>query len=775
MKHSATLLLSFFFLAGCVSHGNGAPPPPVSSAEKTPEDNDPVSRADRLERDGKLDAAIAELEKALRDDSSNARARYRHAYYLEVKGELRGAALEYRRTLDLDSREIPNTICWMRLGGVHERLGEHRAALDDYLESIKEERRIEERIRRDPNKTGSGSVPAYADVPRGSPLLFQNVARVCIFLGDAESALKALDQARARSPRDAITESLAVRAYQALKDEPAAVEAARRFLDAAGDDPVFADRARELRALVRGRAPALTPQEKAILVDYVRTALRPRMPGEVPEEGFFEQHASDKLLAHDDRAVFVTVIPRDPTAPRFRGRGKGRSLASGLAGAVAAIKDLKRFAPADCLRSAIRIDIARGELEPISLVPTEYAPLDEPVVLALAAKPPIEPGVHGVVLRVYDREVFCLPGDSVTEDLADVKAMLEFAARDAGLEARSWESASSRVFRFRTDSFVSASEGASPQDLVRGEPMPFPEATAETCSDAALLGALWLAQDLVIEEIPAPRALRERLPNGEVALVTTLTLARFHYQYKARTDKHDDESYDEVRHAAAALAMANAFARTGRLELRDAADLAARWLEERCHQENGRQVAVVNGRAPLGVQALLLALEDSLIASAPVGPDGALEARRALRDGLARTIAAAMREDGTFPEYVPVQGFFTPPDRDTRFYTGESILALVRHFKATGERRWLDLAIKGAERRIKDLKSSEEPPLDAWLSRAIAEMDDVESLSGDPAQEARRAVALKIARAVLDHQRGPAYKGSQPEDAAGGVGPPDEV
>jgi tetratricopeptide (TPR) repeat protein len=781
MTKRLLLLSTSIFLAACGAppRKEGSPPPPTALAAAREKSNDeeksPLARADALYGQGHLEEAIVEIEKLLHEEPDNARARYFYGCYLAEKGELRGAATELQRTLDMKSPQVPAPIAYTRLGEARERLGEHRAALEAYAKAIEAEREAEQRLLRDKNKSAAVAPTQYAGAPHGSAELYRNLARVCIYLGEIDSALAAIEQARERAPRDAFTENLAVRAYQVLGDQERLADAARRFIEIAGEEPIFQDRVRELREIVRENALPLPAQDKATLVDFVRTAIKPRLPGETPEERFFAEHRSPRLLARDDRAVFVTLIAPDPATPRLRGRGRGKSLAGAIAGAVKQIQDDSRWNPGTIRGCAVRIDIERGSLEPVELTPSQYAPLDgDPVVLSYAARPEVEAGVHGVALRVEDREVYSLPGDAVTEDLPDIKAVLEFACREAGLAKTAWEAAAARVFRFKTETFVSPTPGAAPVELVRGEPFPFPEAAPGAVQDAATLGALWLAQALVIEERPAARPIRERLPSGEVALVHTLTTARFHYEYRARTDKWDDGSYSEVRHAGAAMALVSAYVRTGRVELRDAAELAARWLQDHATWDQGRAAIVVDGRAKLGTQALALCLEDGLAATAqaaPLDPESETE-RAAYRDGLARTIVACMREDGSFPTYVPAKGAGVPRDNsDSQFFPGEAILSLVRHYKLTNDRRWLDAALKATDSRIKDWRSKpSDPPLDAWLARAITELDELDALSQDPAQADRRAFALDIAHAIVAHQWGP-----DRGDGAGGLSPPGEI
>ncbi len=760
----------------------GAAPPPTAQAQAAArahddEDKDPLIRANKLYTQGDLEGAIKEVREELERNPDNARARYFFAVFLLEKGELRGAATELQRTLALNTKDVPSVIAWTRLGEIRERLGEHRSALEAYLKAIESERLIEAKLSTDQQK-GAALGPREYGVPHGSPEPWRNVARIYLYLGELENALQAIDEARVRAPRDPFTESLAVRAYQRLNDDAKALECARRFLELAGDEPIFASRVRELRELVRGSAPMLGTTERKVLVDFVRNAIRPRLQSNASDEEFFSSNPNPRLLRADDRAVFVTLIPADGSA-RLRGRGRGKSLAAAIAGAVASIKDHPKYNPTVLRHSAVRIDIERGELEPVELSPAELVQVDEPVVLSLQAKPEVEPGVHGVATRVDDREVYCLPGDAVTEDLPDVKAMLEFASRQAGLSEHAWEHASSRVLRFRTESFCSPTAGAAPVELVRGEPTPWPEAHPETLYDAATLGADWLARDLVFEERPAsqpgtsPSARRwneERLPNGEVAVVQTLTFARFHYNYKARTDTLDSDRYNEVRHAGAAIALVDAYARTGRNELRDAAELAARWLEDRAQAEDNGRIAIVYERhAKLGTQALTLILEDALAqASTPEDP-----IRAAFRDGLARTLLAVMRDDGTFSTNVPAKGAIPPRDNDTQFAPSEAVLALVRHHKARGEKKWLDAASKAVDGRIGELRQRAKegtPLLDAWLARAIAELDEVEGIEQDPKHADRRAFGLEIAKAIVAHQAGP-----DRGDAAGGLAPPGQA
>jgi tetratricopeptide (TPR) repeat protein len=775
--------------SGCAAETNrvneptvSEPPPPtvknqLDTKSTQDEENNPLLRANKLYLQGNLDGALAEVEGALKADPNDGRARYFYANFLLDKGELRGAATQFEQTLGLNPKDVPIVICWTKLGQIRERLGEHPAALDAYLKAIEMERALEAQAAAKNKSTGGAAESAFAGVPHGSPDPYRNLARIYLYLGDLDKALEAIEQARARGPRDPFTESLAVRAYQRIGDQDRAIESARRFIEIAGEDPTFTDRVRELRELVRTSATPLSIAERKLLVDYVRSLTRPRLPGTPPDDEYFARNPNDRLLRADDRAVFVTIITQDGS-PRLRGKGRGKSLASATAGAVEAITNNPKFNPVNARNSAVRIDVQSGDLEPVELSPAEYAPLDEPVILSLQAKPPIEPGLHGVAIRVDDRELFCLPGDAVIEDLPDVKAMLQFASREAGLGERAWESASSRVFRFRTESFVSPAPGASPVELVRAEPFPFPEATPETLLESATLGAAWLAQDLVIEERPAQAAgngpaaarwLKETLPNGEVAAVQTLTFARFHYEYTARTGAFDDRSYNEVRHAGAALALADAYARTGRTELRDSAELAARWLEDHAQQEDkGRIVIVYERSAKLGTQALTLALEDALAQATPQEDP----VRTTLREGLAQTLLHAMRDDGTFVSNVPAKGTIQPRDADSQFFPGEALLALVRHYKATGEQRWLAAAFKGIDARMHEWRQKAQegtPLLDAWLCRAICELDDLDGVDRDAGRAERWQFVIDVAKTVLTFQAGP-----DRGDAAGGLTPPGE-
>jgi hypothetical protein len=363
--------------------------------------------------------------------------------------------------------------------------------------------------------------------------------------------------------------------------------------------------------------------------------------------------------------------------------------------------------------------------------------------MGLSADPPVELGLHGLAARVDGRETFCLPGDAVTEDLADVDAMLTFACGRAGLAGRAWEAAAGAIVRFRTDSFVSSEPGAAPVVLQRGEPVPFPDATPEALLEAAVSGAEYLARSV-------------RADDG-----------RFIYLYDARRDREIDQDYNDVRHAGATLAILETAARAKRLDLRDVAQVAARWLEQKVRRDGDRALVVVDNKAKLGTQALTLLVLDELARTAPPKEKDD-PARAELREALARGIASMVRDDGTFTTLAQVPGLATPAQEPNQFFPGEACLALARHAQLTGDARWRDLAVRAIDARIGEWRARARiegtPFLDPWLARAILELDPLA-----PSDE-RTSAAREIAKAITAHQR-PADAG----DAAFGLAETGEI
>ncbi len=455
MTHSIRALLpATLLLLACAS---SPPPRPTArlrgeAPEAAEDDRSPLKRAEALFASGDLAGTRAALEAHLEDEDEDAQALYLLARTLAAQGELRGART---RTAAVLALQPENALAWDLYAGLSEALGEHREALEAYAE-----------VRR-----RSDSV---------SPLV--GIARCSLYLGDPGGALTALEPVRARANHDPWVDYLAYQAYKRLERWGEAERAARVYLGEVAEAPQHAERSVEVRRWLASRHSPLDPDAERAMVDYVRSACRLRLPSEAPAEEAVLAAGPERLFAFDDRPVFVTLfVPASPK--RFFGHGRGRNLAAALKGAVEALQDSEGYTPLAARDAAVRIDIGH-DLERVELRWVEER---------LIANPEVVRGVHGLAVRADGREAYCLPGDALTEELADVRAMLGLATTRAGLGDAAWEASTQAVWRFETESLLSPAPGASPIRLRDSEPLPLPAPLPAELAAAGLRGGRWLS------------------------------------------------------------------------------------------------------------------------------------------------------------------------------------------------------------------------------------------------------------------------------------------
>jgi len=113
-----------------------APPPVQTVAKVTPTEVKPVedfaffrNRANGELKDGKADAAIADLQKAIALDPKDAGVRHDRALLLAQKNDLDAAAAEYSKAADLAPQDVRN---YIGRASVDERLNKPADALSDY-------------------------------------------------------------------------------------------------------------------------------------------------------------------------------------------------------------------------------------------------------------------------------------------------------------------------------------------------------------------------------------------------------------------------------------------------------------------------------------------------------------------------------------------------------------------------------------------------------------------------------------------------------------------
>jgi tetratricopeptide repeat protein len=488
----AALALTCGVLLACKGPPSGeVPPGGVRTAEEVESEEQatpPLTRAKNLFAGGDLTGARAAIEEVLREDEDHAQARYLHARVLTGMGEYRGARADLLRVVEGQPR---NALALDLLASLEEQLGDYQAALARYRQ-VNSSLRAEEAERA--AELSQQGLPSPKGVTSVAPLI--GMARCHLVLGEADQALRVLDQAKAAANADPAVDYWRFVVLDRLEQSRAAEGAARNFLRlTAGQSGALAQH-REIRRWLSKNSQTLPQPIRAVMVDYLRAAIRLRLPGETTlVEDTVLSKAPARLLVFDDRPVFVTLLPQGGKK-RFLGVGRGRSLAGALKGAMTTIQEdstWTRIAVRDC---AIRVEIGR------ELAPARFAQVDGQLTLT----PPLAPGHHGVGLRAGGREVYLLPCDFPHEDLTSLEEGLELACKRAGVHERAWQGAGDAVFRFETEAFFSPRPGAQPQPLVAGEPGPAPDPTLRTLQRSLDRGVRFLNRHLVVELTQAPKA-----------------------------------------------------------------------------------------------------------------------------------------------------------------------------------------------------------------------------------------------------------------------------
>ncbi len=462
------LVLPVIWLGACQASStapnpDGPPPPATEDAG-----DDALTQATRALEQGDLPKARRLLVEHLEDDPDDGRARYLLARALADMREARAARVEVTRAIEKRSND---PLAWSLLGEVQEQLGEHAAAAQAYA-------RVHQ------------IVPGALD-----PLL--GLARCLLVLGDAQGALATLEVARNRSvgqgevhgqaPTDPITELLVFQALRRLGRSQEAEAIARGFLALTEDRREHAERALEVRTWLASRSAPLEPEAKQAMVEAALAGFRLRLPGGEPGEDGVLGGGPERLLAFDERPVFVTVVAPG-RAQVFRGRGRGRSLAGALKGAILAVQERPGFTPLVALDASIQIEVGHT-LEPVTF---------RSGARSLEADPPVIRGRHGLILRAEGQELTVLPGEVLSEGLGGLEAMLDHAATQAGLPKQAWRAAQA-TFRFETDAWLSPGPGLALVQIDGVEPMPLPTPTPGELRGAALTAARWLTAQLSTE------------------------------------------------------------------------------------------------------------------------------------------------------------------------------------------------------------------------------------------------------------------------------------
>ena len=393
-------------------------------------------------------------------------------------------------------------------------------------------------------------------------------------------------------------------------------------------------------------------------------------------------------------------------------------------------------------RVSIQIDLA----EPGTRVSRRWSHL--PVLLALSLLSPvsqhhlgkldllyqlvyeIEPGVDGLALRVGEYTATILPADPIafgwlsprvegregSSGRAEmVKLLLGELGRQAGVAPDGWRAPGAELRKFRTLSFGRPAQAgpAAARRFYRGNVLvPQPD-------DAAILSALGEAGDWLR---------RSTRPDGT-----------FDYDYLPNSDRGTGD-YNLVRHAGSVyglffayrLALGEDALRAKANDMLEAGLHATDWLYPRLAAPVGATDTTLvalnepDGAASSGGAAVTLLTMLERPSEAEVSHP-VLRAHLARPDdpqlmrGLGRFLLALTDRRGRVFDSWAASRSSPEVVKEAPYSPGETLLALVRLYRATGEREWLDGARAIAASQIAQFEQ-EHPRPDHWVMQALGEL-----------------------------------------------------
>jgi hypothetical protein len=366
-------------------------------------------------------------------------------------------------------------------------------------------------------------------------------------------------------------------------------------------------------------------------------------------------------------------------------------------------------------------------------VPGEPGPVREGL-------PRLEGGVEGLVLVPAAGGQVYVPAGLYLADSPSAERYLSQAAAAADLRTEM-----PRMHRsFRATTFVQLAPGGEIRPVFRGNLL-LAAPDAPTLRAAALAGGRWLAG--------AQRA------DG-----------RFPYRYCPTERRTQDDQYNLARHCAAAWGLFLLHDRTGGQDRRllEAANRALDWaraLARKTAVPAVPELAVADAPGPTASGAALALL--ATVEAVRIGGRKDLK-REAVAMGDA-VLRCFQHEDGRFWSWWDPRTGRPAGDLSFIYHPGELLLALAGLHEVSGEKRFLEAALRGMDAQVKAeaahyLERMELPP-DAWTIQAVEALERV----APPRKEWREHAWLLadcLARGQYGSPTGPAPKAA---DYLGGM------
>jgi AMMECR1 domain-containing protein len=449
--------------------------------------------------------------------------------------------------------------------------------------------------------------------------------------------------------------------------------------------------------------PAISDSDMAAAVDTVRHALRTLAKGGKPE-GVGE----GALTAPIDHPVYVSLY-RPGTTERLRGGATSGSLEVALA---VATESALRQAKDGGQEWKDRVEEIRFQVDLLGA--TQVLPsVEEKPLWHL-----IEPGVHGLVVREGDKRSVMLPSEAVTEGLLSPRVRARpkkhakiFArlSKQLGASRTAWSAGELEIERFRTTAFGVATPDGPAVRMFRGNVLGKAELTEADILRSIRIGGQWLVNTVG--------------PEG-----------KFDYEYFPSRDRHSP-GYNIVRHAGSVYGLFEMFELAGsepalaedRVSYIEAASRAMSYVYDamRAPREGkpGR-VCLLDERGGCDSGSAALTLLTFLVRP----PKSEIPAKlrstiyrkddSALMEGLGRTLLDMIDEDGKVFRRYSESLRLDKVKREPPYYPGETMLALMRFYEASGDTRWLEGARKIADRQVAHYERKRFRVPDHWVMQA---------------------------------------------------------
>ncbi|MEE2828047.1 MAG: AMMECR1 domain-containing protein [Myxococcota bacterium] len=473
-----------------------------------------------------------------------------------------------------------------------------------------------------------------------------------------------------------------------------------------GFEPVLSSDLLSLAWQLPDTGPELSPDQRSAAVELVRGTLRATAAGTEPSKA----SAAGFLGEAIQHPVYVSLF-RPGTTTRLRGEVASGKLGAALAGAtVAALGsagDKRQEWAAAVQDIRFQIDLAGA---PGPVVSTEKKALWYLV----------EPGVHGLIIRNGDREAVLLPAEPVTLGTLSPRVrsrdkkltkIFRRLSKQVGATPDAWSKGELDVQRFRTTSFGVVTGDGPAVPMFRGNVLWEGEPSEADILESIRLGGLWLVN-------------------------TVQEDGKFDYEYFPNRDQ-GSSGYNIVRHAGSVYGLFEMYELAGREpalagereQYIEAASRAISYVYDAMKaprtDEIGDRVCLLDERGRCESGSAALALLTFLVRPPPEEIPAKYRSKiyrpedAKIMEGLGLTLVDMIDSKGKIFRRYDEAKRLDFVEKEPPYYPGEAMLALVRFYQATKDKRWLDGSMKIAARQVKRYKRKRMRTPDHWVMQAF--------------------------------------------------------